>query len=87
MSWPSTGWSTSRRGESPTPAEPRRRVSNWDVVGSASAWEKVIGGTLNLSVALRTCQLRYCDDDEAGQHVSDGRIGILAELLALATWE
>ncbi len=61
--------------------------SNWDVVGSASAWEKVIGGTLNLSVALRTCQLRYCDDDEAGQHVSDGRIGILAELLALATWE
>lgn len=60
--------------------------SDWDVVGSAAAWEQVIDGRLNLSVALRACQLRYCDGDEAGPLASDARIGILARLLGLTSW-
>lgn len=60
--------------------------SNWDVVGSASGWEQVLAGRLNLSVALRACQLRYCDDAESGPLASDARIGMLAELLMLTNW-
>ncbi|HEY1640396.1 MAG TPA: sulfotransferase [Streptosporangiaceae bacterium] len=61
--------------------------SDWDVVGSAAAWEQVITGKLNLSAALRTCQLRYCDgDDDGGPLAAYDRIGILGDLLGLATW-
>jgi hypothetical protein len=60
--------------------------SDWDIVGSATAWEQVINGRLNLSVALRTCQLRYCDGDEVGSLASDARIGILARLLGITRW-
>jgi hypothetical protein len=60
--------------------------SDWDIVGSAAAWEQVINGRLNLSVALRTCQLRYCDGDDADSLASDARIGILARLLGITGW-
>jgi len=61
--------------------------SDWDMVGSLDAWEKVIGGEVNLSVALRSCQLRYCDNGEATPLAADTRIGILASLLGVASWE
>ncbi len=61
--------------------------SDWDVIGSAAAWEQVIAGNLNLSVALRAAQLRYCDsDDSAGLVVADTRMAMLADLLGLAQW-
>jgi protein-tyrosine sulfotransferase len=60
--------------------------SDWDIVGAADAWDQVITGRLNLSVALRACQLRYCDGDESGPLASDARIGILAWLLAITNW-
>jgi len=60
--------------------------SNWDVVGSSGAWQQVIDGRLNLNVALRACQLRYCDDDEPSPLVSEARVGILARLLGLTNW-
>jgi hypothetical protein len=61
--------------------------SDWDIVGSAAAWEQVIAGQLNLNVALRACQLRYCEGDEPGSALTgDTRIGILADLLALTHW-
>jgi len=61
--------------------------SNWDVIGSTAAWEHVIAGTLNLSVALRSCQLRYCDsDDSGGPLAADTRITVLADLLGLVKW-
>ena len=61
--------------------------SDWDVIGSFAAWEQVMGGALNLSVALRACQLRYCDSDESGgPQAADNRISILADLLALTHW-
>jgi hypothetical protein len=61
--------------------------SDWDVIGLANVWEKVIAGKLNLSAALRSYQLRYCDSDESQEPVAAAtRIGILADLLALADW-
>ncbi len=60
--------------------------SDWDIVGAADAWEQVISGRLNLSVALRRCQLRYCDGDESSPLAGDARIGLLADLLALTGW-
>jgi len=60
--------------------------SNWDIVGSADAWEQVISGDLNLNVAVRACQLRYCDGDESRLLAADTRMAILAHLLGLVTW-
>ena len=60
--------------------------SDWDIIGDADAWERVIRRDLNLNVALRSCQLRYCDETHAGPQVSEARIGILASMLGLAVW-
>jgi hypothetical protein len=61
--------------------------SDWDIIGSADAWEEVIAGKLNLNVALRACQLRYCESGEFGDPLTgDTRIGILADLLSLTHW-
>src|ERR1700722_17144335 len=60
--------------------------SDWDVVGSAEAWEQVLAGRLNLSVALRSCRLRYCDGAESQWPASDQRIRLLAAMLGIAAW-
>jgi hypothetical protein len=61
--------------------------SDWDVIGSADVWEQVISGKLNLSVALRACQLRYCDGDDSNDPLAaDARISVLADLLGLVRW-
>lgn len=60
--------------------------SDWDVVGSADAWEQVISGRLNLSAALRACQLRYCDGNDSDPLAADRRLAALARLLGLADW-
>jgi hypothetical protein len=60
--------------------------SDWDIIGSADAWEQVLAGKLNLSVALRACQLRYCGGDGSGPLAADTRIRVLADLLVLTNW-
>ena len=60
--------------------------SGWDVIGSADAWDQVTGGRVNLSVALRSCQIRYCDGDDPGPLATEARLRILAYLLGLGTW-
>ena len=61
--------------------------SDWDIIGTAEAWEQVMAGQLNLSAALRSCQLRYCDSEESGGPLAAARrIGILADLLGIANW-
>jgi hypothetical protein len=60
--------------------------SDWDLIGTWDVWEKVIDGEVNLSVALRSCELRYCDNGEASALAADTRIGIVGELLGLASW-
>lgn len=61
--------------------------SDWDVVGSASAWESVMSGRLNLNAALRACRLRYCDNSvSGGPLLADNRLALLADVLALTSW-
>jgi hypothetical protein len=63
-----------------------QETSDWDIVGSASDWEQVLSGRLNLSVALRSCRLRCCEDDEGGPVATDNRLAMLADVLGLAAW-
>jgi Sulfotransferase family len=60
--------------------------SGWDLIGPADTWDQVLAGRLNLSVALRRNQLRYCDAGNAGPVVAEARMGMLGELLGLTSW-
>jgi hypothetical protein len=59
--------------------------TGWDIVGSADAWHAVIAGRTNLGVALRRCELRYCEAGESAPLVADTRIAMLSDLLSLAS--
>jgi hypothetical protein len=61
--------------------------SDWDVIAALEVWEKVLKRQLNLSVAVRSCELRYCDNGEPTPRAAEGRIAILGELLGLAAWQ
>jgi hypothetical protein len=60
--------------------------SDWDIIGWAEAWEQVIDHRVNLSVALRSCALRYCDNGKIAPVAADTRITIVAYLLGLTNW-
>jgi len=60
--------------------------SDWDLVSTAEVWEQVLGGKLNFYVALRACQLRYCDNGEPAPLVADNRIAFAAHLLGVKAW-
>jgi len=62
--------------------------TDWSVTASASAWQRVLSGELNLSVAFRTGDLRYADkgDHGAGSPGANNRIAMLAELLGITRW-
>ena len=58
--------------------------SDWDIIGSADTWQELLAGKLNLSVAIRSCLLRYCENDETVDDLAGNtRIGIIADLLAI----
>lgn len=61
--------------------------TEWDVLGSAEAWQGVLLGRVNLSVALRRHDLRYCDTDATGHVTSAARIDMLTDFLGLASWK
>jgi hypothetical protein len=58
----------------------------WRVIGSAETWEQVMSGRLNMSVALRRNQLRYCDDGDSEPMSAEARMALLAELFQLTSW-
>lgn len=60
--------------------------TGWDVIASVDTWEQIVSGRVNLSVALRRHQLRYCEQGEPGPFIADTRMGMLADLLGLASW-
>ena len=64
----------------PDPAED----TGWDMVGSVDAWLAVLDGQANLGVALRRCDLRYCDAGDGGPAAADARMSMLEDLLGLA---
>jgi hypothetical protein len=57
--------------------------ADWSIVGSPRAWQEVLDGQLNLSVALRSCELRYCDFEDNGPFVTEARVALLAAMLGL----
>jgi hypothetical protein len=61
--------------------------SDWDMVGTLGIWERVASGEVNLGVALRSCDLRYCDNDETTPLAADTRIAVLGQLLGLVNWQ
>jgi hypothetical protein len=73
-------------GEQAGGADGPEKGTNFDVIGPAEAWEQVVAGRVNLSVALRRNDLRYCEEEEAGPIIAETRAGMLADLLGLATW-
>jgi hypothetical protein len=58
----------------------------WAITGTAAAWENVLGGTVNLNVALRRRELRYADTGTTPRSVTAMRIGMLADLLGITSW-
>jgi Sulfotransferase family len=67
-------------------AQDAQENSDWDMIGTLETWRKVTSHRLNLSAALRSCQLRYCDNGEATPLAADTRIRIAGQLLGLADW-
>jgi hypothetical protein len=57
--------------------------ADWSIVGTAEAWLRLLSGDLNMSVALRRNELRYCDYGENDYFVTDARISLLAALLGM----
>jgi protein-tyrosine sulfotransferase len=64
-----------------------QETSDWDVIGTLEAWQQVIDRQVNLSAALRSCELRYCDNGETTHLATDARIRVLGQLLGLASWQ
>jgi hypothetical protein len=58
----------------------------WSILGSPETWQQVLGGQVNLQVALRRCDLRYCSTGEDGPLVTQTRVAMLADLLGLGSW-
>lgn len=61
----------------------------WSVIGTPEAWTAVLRGQVNLGVAVRRCDLRYCDygePDPPGTPAADVRLDMMAALLGLTTW-
>ncbi len=62
-------------------------TTEWDVLGSAAAWEDVLSGSVNLGVALRRHDLRYCDTDGGRRpFAAESRVDMLGDFLGLASW-
>lgn len=61
--------------------------TEWDVLGSATVWADVLDGRVNLGVALRSHELRYCDTgDDQNSSATNARIDMLADILGVASW-
>jgi hypothetical protein len=63
--------------------------TDWSVSGSAGAWQRVLTGDLNLSVAFRGGELRYADkgDHGAGSAEANIRVAMIADLLGITRWQ
>jgi protein-tyrosine sulfotransferase len=62
-------------------------VARWEIVGSSTAWEKVLSRDMNLSVAIRRRDMRYADTGDGGPAGPRIRMSMLAELLGVTVWQ
>lgn len=85
---PTEHWLVDLRAETVTFVGPAAQEnSDWDIVGSGEAWQQVMSGRLNMAAALRAHHIRYCDNDQVPTQASAQRIGLLARMLGIATWQ
>lgn len=81
-------WLVDLAHETVTPADKdAQEDSDWDLIGTVEIWERVITRQVNLSAALRSCQLRYCDSDQALDLIVQARLSVVGRLLGLANWQ
>jgi protein-tyrosine sulfotransferase len=60
----------------------------WSILGSPQAWQAILSGQVNLHVAMRRNDLRYCSGgEEDGPLTSTARVTMLADLLGLSPWQ
>jgi hypothetical protein len=60
----------------------------WTILGSPETWQATLSGQVNLHVAMRRNDLRYCSSGEEGDPLtSTTRVAMLADLLGLSPWE
>jgi hypothetical protein len=57
--------------------------TDWSIVETAETWLRLLNGNVNISVALRRNELRYCDYGDNDFFVSDARISLLADFLGM----
>jgi protein-tyrosine sulfotransferase len=60
--------------------------ADWNILGSPETWDAVLSGRVNLHVALRRCDLRYCSAGEDVPFDADARIAMLVDLLGFSSW-
>jgi hypothetical protein len=73
-------------GAEPDDAEPGE--VEWTILGSPQTWQAILSGQVNLQVAMRRNDLRYCSTgEEDGPLTSITRVSMLADLLGLSPWE
>jgi hypothetical protein len=60
--------------------------AEWNILGSPETWDAVLSGRVNLHVALRRCDLRYCSAGEDGPFDTQTRVAMLTDLLGLSSW-
>lgn len=63
-------------------------AADWRATGTATAWEQIINGDVNLGVAFRQGHLRYVGTGDAGPGTvaGDTRVAMMADLLGITTW-
>jgi hypothetical protein len=67
--------------------DPDPEDAEWTILGSPATWQAILSGQVNLHVALRRCEMRYCSTGEDGVLTSDMRITMLADLLGVSSWQ
>jgi protein-tyrosine sulfotransferase len=73
-------------GAAPDDTEPED--VEWTILGSPETWQAILSGQVNLQVAMRHNDLRYCSaSEEDGPLTSTTRVAMLADLLGLSPWE
>jgi hypothetical protein len=84
-----SSWLVDLLARTAVPGDGQRTGSaDWRATGSATAWEQVINGDVNLGVAFRQGHLRYIGTGDAGPGTvaGDTRVAMMADLLGITAW-
>jgi hypothetical protein len=60
--------------------------AQWELLGPQDLWERLLGGGLNMSIAIRRRDMRYYETSEGAPGGVRVRLSLLGELLGVTTW-